>query len=302
MDTRQLELLLAVARERSFTRAAQQAHVSQSALSQLVRRVESELGFDVFDRSVTPVDLTEAGREFIPRARAAAQLIGDAVLAGRGATRTRPVVIGAPPTLAREIFPAVLELVPSTEVLVPPRLVEASSTELASLVLRGLVDVCLVSSGAAAAMSALAFTPLAASPVVAVSTSDAEHPPVGEALTPGVVARRPLLLPKAGGVRSHIAGYLASLGPVNVAFESASLETLVGMAATGVGTALIPEMYLTPSVRARSQNLAVGRLIDGPSPVSVGIAERADRPEPADLRTARQLLEEALRARFPEYL
>jgi DNA-binding transcriptional LysR family regulator len=62
MTLRQLEVFLAVARARSFRRAAEALHLSQPALSQHVRELEDELGVRVFDRLARTVGLTEAGR------------------------------------------------------------------------------------------------------------------------------------------------------------------------------------------------------------------------------------------------
>src|SRR5438093_88051 len=62
MTFRQVEIFLAVARARNFTRAAETLHVSQSTLSQHVLELERELGVRLFDRLGRAVALTEAGR------------------------------------------------------------------------------------------------------------------------------------------------------------------------------------------------------------------------------------------------
>lgn len=62
MDINQLEVLVAVAREQSFSRAAQALHRTQPAVSQAIRRLESEIGEPLFDRSSKDGTLTAAGR------------------------------------------------------------------------------------------------------------------------------------------------------------------------------------------------------------------------------------------------
>ena len=62
MDVNQLEVLVAVANEQSFSRAAQALHRTQPAVSQAIRRLESELGEPLFDRSSKDGTLTAAGR------------------------------------------------------------------------------------------------------------------------------------------------------------------------------------------------------------------------------------------------
>src|SRR5438067_11097095 len=62
MDLAALRIFLAVAQERSFSRAAAKVHRTQPAVSQAVRRLEVELGEQLFDRSSKNGTLTEAGR------------------------------------------------------------------------------------------------------------------------------------------------------------------------------------------------------------------------------------------------
>jgi len=62
MDMQALQIFLAVAQERSFSRAAAKVHRTQPAVSQAVRRLEADLGETLFDRSSKSGTLTDAGR------------------------------------------------------------------------------------------------------------------------------------------------------------------------------------------------------------------------------------------------
>ncbi len=62
MDLSALRVFLAVAEERSFSRAAAKVHRTQPAVSQAVRRLETDLGEELFDRSSKSGTLTDAGR------------------------------------------------------------------------------------------------------------------------------------------------------------------------------------------------------------------------------------------------
>jgi len=62
MDINQLEVFLAVAQEKSFSRAAEALHRTQPAVSQAIRRLETELGEALFDRSSKDGTMTAAGR------------------------------------------------------------------------------------------------------------------------------------------------------------------------------------------------------------------------------------------------
>src|SRR5229473_3819528 len=62
MDLQTLTIFLAVAHERSFSRAAAKVHRTQPAVSQAVRRLEADLGEELFDRSAKTGTLTDAGK------------------------------------------------------------------------------------------------------------------------------------------------------------------------------------------------------------------------------------------------
>ncbi|MBP7415173.1 MAG: LysR family transcriptional regulator [Pyrinomonadaceae bacterium] len=69
MDINQLEVLVTVARERSFSRAAEVLNRTQPAISQAVRRLEQEVGEKLFDRSTKDGTLTFAGEVLLDYAR-----------------------------------------------------------------------------------------------------------------------------------------------------------------------------------------------------------------------------------------
>jgi DNA-binding transcriptional LysR family regulator len=66
-DLRRLEYFLTVARERNFTRAAEQLHIAQPALSRQVRLLEQELGVALLHRTTHEFELTDAGRFLLER-------------------------------------------------------------------------------------------------------------------------------------------------------------------------------------------------------------------------------------------
>jgi DNA-binding transcriptional LysR family regulator len=62
MELRHLRTIEAVARHRSFTKAGEELYLAQSAISQQIRRLERELGLEVFRRTSRSVELTAEGR------------------------------------------------------------------------------------------------------------------------------------------------------------------------------------------------------------------------------------------------
>jgi DNA-binding transcriptional LysR family regulator len=79
VEIRDLDYFLACCQAGSFTAAAREVHIVQSAMSSAIARLEHDLGVSLFDRSVTPVAVTEHGAVL----QAAAQRILDAVQAAR---------------------------------------------------------------------------------------------------------------------------------------------------------------------------------------------------------------------------
>src|ERR1700755_1075433 len=71
MELRHLRYFVAIAEEGSFTRASERLWVAQPGLSTQIRRLESELGVQLFERHTRGVDLTDAGELFLERARTA---------------------------------------------------------------------------------------------------------------------------------------------------------------------------------------------------------------------------------------
>jgi len=69
MELRQLRAFVQVANAGTFTRAAEELHLAQSAVSQAIGRLEGELGFELLRRTSRGVELTEAGAAVFERAR-----------------------------------------------------------------------------------------------------------------------------------------------------------------------------------------------------------------------------------------
>jgi DNA-binding transcriptional LysR family regulator len=84
-DVRQLRMFLVVARELHFSRAAEQLHMSQPALSQQVRALERDLRVELFVRTSRQVTLTPAGQALLAAAPRAIYEMDEAVLTTRRA-------------------------------------------------------------------------------------------------------------------------------------------------------------------------------------------------------------------------
>src|SRR2546430_16047550 len=110
MELHQLRYFCAVVETGSFSRAAEQSHVSQPSLSQQILKLEDELGARLFDRLGRSVRLTEVGKAFLPRARGVLRELeaarGDVVEQKDSVGGS--VTGGALPTLAPYLLPRIL--------------------------------------------------------------------------------------------------------------------------------------------------------------------------------------------------
>lgn len=146
MELHQLRYVLAVAETQNFTRAAEQCYVVQSALSHQIKHLENELGVKLFARTSRRVELTEAGRAFLPGARAcleAAERAAADAAAADGRIRGR-LTIGVIPTVGAIHMPSVLRDFHLAYPEVRITLHEASSDTLIAAIDDGKVDVALL--------------------------------------------------------------------------------------------------------------------------------------------------------------
>ncbi|MEJ3657609.1 LysR family transcriptional regulator [Actinomycetes bacterium KLBMP 9759] len=111
MEFRQLQYFVAVAEAGSFTRAAERLHIGQPAVSQLVGRLERQVGLALFERSTRHVRLTPAGERLLPEARAALRAVDRVrqVAAELGPLDT-PLRIGSSHGLGGRLYRALDEL------------------------------------------------------------------------------------------------------------------------------------------------------------------------------------------------
>lgn len=94
MELRHLRYFVMVAEEKHFTRAAARLHMQQPPLSQQIRALETELGFELFKRHPKGVDLTSGGAVFLEEAKAILARVQD------GARRAGRVATGVEGTLS----------------------------------------------------------------------------------------------------------------------------------------------------------------------------------------------------------
>jgi DNA-binding transcriptional LysR family regulator len=264
MELRQLEYLVTVAEEQSFTRAAEKLLVSQPGISAQIRRLERELGQELLDRSGRSVRLTAVGEAVLPAARAALDAVDGIQLAVSeltGLLRGRASLgVVTSPNLD---LAAILAEFHHRHPLVDISLSAGTTDELASLVRSGQLDLAVLSIGAVVP-DGLAIQVIDDQPIVAAVSHDHELALMrrGQRRTGPLPVRElqglPLIsLPAGTGLRSRLDEACAAAGfrPV-IAFEASSPEVLADLAARGLGVALLPGVF----AEFRADRLTVIRL------------------------------------------
>ena len=162
MELRHLRYFVAVAELQNIHRAAAKLHVSQPPLSRQIRDLEDEVGVALFEHNANSLRLTEAGRAFLPEARAALQRVDDAVQTARivGTGQGGEIHVGYTPSLATELLPRALKYFHESSPGVRVRLHDLSSQEMLSGLVDGKLQVALLGSQAMKGKAGLDFEEL----------------------------------------------------------------------------------------------------------------------------------------------
>ena len=146
MDLRDLQFFISIAETGSFTRAAVQNSIAQSALSRRVRELEAELGVTLFYRNGRGVVLTEVGQTFLDRARS---ILADVarIRDDLGATRSSvhgTVTLGVPPSVGLVLLAPLLAQIREEFPGVQMRVLEGFSGHVAEWLVNGRVDLAVL--------------------------------------------------------------------------------------------------------------------------------------------------------------
>lgn len=143
MTFQQLEYVLVVAEERSFSKAAKKLFIAQPSLSQYIISIEKNIGVQLFDRSVNPIKLTYAGELFIKSAREILKLKKqlDDSMAEISHLKNEKLAVGVSHLRNSSLMPQVLPKFKERFPGVDLELVEGSIAELEVETVKGNIDI-----------------------------------------------------------------------------------------------------------------------------------------------------------------
>jgi DNA-binding transcriptional LysR family regulator len=203
MTLRQFEVFLAVARARSFRRAAETLHLSQPALSQHVQELEGVLGARLFDRLGRAVRLTEAGRIIEEHATRLFATLSDArhAIGDLQGLQRGTLAIGASTTPGIYVLPEVLGVFRQRYPAVEVTLQLGNSEHIETLVRSAELDLGVVGRGKSPAGASLAAR-MEDELVLVVGPAHAWAR--RRDIDPGELASQPLLLREPGSATRQV--------------------------------------------------------------------------------------------------
>ncbi|HEX3660803.1 MAG TPA: LysR substrate-binding domain-containing protein [Acidobacteriaceae bacterium] len=260
MEFHQLRYICAIADTASFSRAAERCQVAQPSLSQQVLKLEEDLGAKLFDRLGRSVRLTEAGRAFLPHARAIVAHMESArtSVAVQRADLRGKVAVGVIPTIAPYLMPQATAAFAKKYPEARLRIVEATTPVLIEGLRTLSIDLAILALPLR--HKDLELFPLRREPLFAVLPKD--HPRADAAS----IALRELrgssfVMLRDGHCFRDLSLNVCAQARVTprIAFESDQFSSVLGMVAAGVGVTIVPEMAVDRNAGCRYVPLSDAR-------------------------------------------
>ena len=195
MNLHQLRVFYAVTQHRSFSAAARALFMSQPAVSQQVRALEASLGVLLFDRSATPLALTEAGRALLASATAILHAEDEArraIAEIRDASKAK-LIVGANTTGGMYLLPRILRAFRAAQPSVELVLDIDATDAICERIHAALIDLALV--GGPVDDRRLNAEPVVTDEVVLIASPDHPRAAAGS-LTLTELARERLIVPE----------------------------------------------------------------------------------------------------------
>lgn len=282
---RHLRYFVTVAEEQHFGRAAKRLHMAQPPLSQQIRRLEADLGVELFVRTTRRVDLTDAGTAYLQRARAILASVDTAAVEARrvAAGVVGHLAIGCVGSATYSLLPALsrrlADELPGVDFSFRGEMLVSEQVE---ALRERTIDIALLRPPIAD--RTVTVTPLRTERLVVAL-------PAGHRLA----SRKQVRVADLAGVSLivHSAGRRSTMyDVVQRLFSDAHLEprirhevgetsTLVTLVAGGLGLAVVPE----PVSALALEGVVYLPLVRPTARVELAIAHRTDRAEPHLQRT-----------------
>ncbi len=293
LSLRDLEYAVAVARERNFGRAAESCGVSQAALSEQVRKLESILGVPLFERTTRKVEPTVRGETILRQAEA---LLADARRMLEDARRSAEPLsgelrLGVIATLGPYYMPSVIALGRKRFPRLALRLLESTTDDLLASLRRGNLDAVLIALPVP--LDGLVAERLFFEPFRLACPSDHDLARQHD-VSLHDLASGPLLLMEDGHcLRDQTLSLCDSRTLSNQSRYASSLEMLRHMIAAGEGISVIPLLAAAEHTTMQGM-IAYRELGEAHAGRTIALVWRATETRADDLREIAACMREGL--------
>jgi DNA-binding transcriptional LysR family regulator len=257
--SRQLRAFVLVAQHQNFARAADALFITPSGLSALIRELERQLGFRLFDRTTRQVALTPQGTQLLSVTRRNLDEL-DAVMSQAGQVvrdASLTLSVGAGLLLAANVLPPAIKEFRRQHPEVQIQLVDADPVTLQQRVASGTLDLAV---GYFPSGPGIRRTPFFRFSLLVVRPADETLPPRATTTWTALKGERRLTQVPIGSVQQLIDRHLARAGvTAPPAMILNRLDTVLAMVAAGEGIAVVPSFVL-PACQHR--RVVMSRLIN----------------------------------------
>jgi DNA-binding transcriptional LysR family regulator len=263
MELRHLRYFVTLAEELHFGRAAERLHIAQPPLSQQIRQLETELGFELFHRTKRKVQLTEAGQVFLDEVQQIFKQLEQAIQVGRQTSRGEmgQLVVGFVSSAPYNILPNILRAFRSNVPQVRLELHELTTNEQFRCLRESRIDVGFVRPPIEDTFN---FETIFQESLV-VALPDTHLLANNSNVSLRSLKNEPFILfPRllAPGLYDLIISLCQQAGfSPNVTQEAIQMQTIVSLVAGGLGIAIVPE-----SLQNLQRTGVVYKIIQEPTP------------------------------------
>ncbi|MBC2103235.1 LysR family transcriptional regulator [Listeria marthii] len=259
MELRQLKYFMEVARVEHMTKASENLHVAQSAVSRQITKLEEELGVHLFDRVGRNMQLTSVGQEFLKQSaialnelQKAAALVTEYTDPAKGTVR-----VGLPNSLSTKVLPSVISTFREKYPQITYKFMEGTNEELTEMLLNGALD-----------MTFLSPVPESSDQIEAIRFFDEklklivpENHPLAENFNVSLkelASEKFVLYPEDFDLYKIVTTAANKKGfAPQIAFQSRDFYTIQGLVGAGLGISILPEMILDGAIFKETKSIAL---------------------------------------------
>ena len=272
MELRQLEYFQMASRLRNITRAAKRLRVSQPNITVAIKKLETELGIQLFDRSQKQLSLTPEGAVFLSRVETALRCLNDALIEVNDFKQLQKGVIkiGIPPMMGAILFPKIFSgfqaLHPALDVL----LFEEGSIVIRDMLDRDELDFGIVITSNAS--SSLNILPMTRSQLLVCVPNSSPLANKSKISNADIAASSLIVMKEGSYLRQIVQERLHSINvSPNIVLESGQITTIKGLVAHNVGIAFLLDFIINDTEDIKAIPL------DDPIFVDIGLAWKKER-------------------------